>query len=82
MLYKLGFLKLRFLVENGSKKEKIIIKIVQAENNLKHFILNILKRQKYLKKFINNLNIKKRVTINGISFVFYDIFHVKFLVLG
>lgn len=74
MPYKLGFLKLRFSVEKGSKKEKLIIKIIQAENNLKHFILNILKCQKHLKKFINNLNIKKKVTINGISFVFYDIF--------
>ncbi|MDR2251921.1 MAG: FkbM family methyltransferase [Endomicrobium sp.] len=74
MLYKLGFLKLRFSVEKGSKKEKLLLKIVQAENNLKHFILNILNHQKHLRNFIDNLNIKKRVTINGISFVFYDIF--------
>jgi hypothetical protein len=74
MPYKLGFLKLRFLVEKGSKKEKLLLKIIKAENNLKYFISNILKRQKHLKKFINNLNIKKGVTINGISFVFYDYF--------
>jgi hypothetical protein len=73
MPYKLGFLKLRFSVEKGSKKEKLLLKIVKAENNLKHFILNILNHQKHLKNFLDNLNIKKR-TINGISFVFADIF--------
>ena len=38
MSYKLGFLKLRFSVEEGSKKEKIIKKIGETENEIKRNI--------------------------------------------
>ncbi len=62
MSYKLGFLKLRFTVEEGSKKEKFIKNIIEAENNIKRFLAKLFigKRQKH------------NVIINNQQFYFYD----------
>ena len=61
MSYKLGFLKLRFSVEEGSKKEKIIKYLIKTENNIKRFFAKSLKRKKH------------SVVINNQQFYFYDI---------
>jgi FkbM family methyltransferase len=70
--YKLGFLKLKFLIERGSKKEKFILKIARIEDNCKHFFLNILKCSKYINKMINAINITRKVEIDSIKFIFTD----------
>ena len=65
MAYQLGFLKLRFSVEEGSKKERIIKNIIQKEDTIKGFLA---------KTFHKFLNIKKHsVFINNQQFYFYDI---------
>ena len=49
MSYKLGFLKLRFSVDVGSRKEKILKKIIGIEDSIKRFLAKLLigKRQKH-----------------------------------
>lgn len=61
MSYELGFLKLRFSVEEGSKKEKFIKYIIKTENNIKRFFAKTLKRKKH------------SIIINNQQFYFYDI---------
>ncbi len=61
MSYKIGFLKLRVSVEEGSKKEKIIKNIIKIEESIKRFFAQFLKK------------IKHRVLINSQRFYFYDI---------
>lgn len=61
MPYKLGFLKLRFSVKEGSRKEKIIKKIIQLEDAFKRFCAKFHKKKKH------------RVFINNQQFYFYDI---------
>ena len=61
---KLGFCKLRFSVEEGSKKEKIIKTIIKIENNIKAFFIKPIY---YIKK--RKLNV---VFINNQKFYFYD----------
>ena len=62
MKYKLGFLKLRFLVEKGSKKERIIKFIISIENTIKRYFVKILSRNK-----------RHIVSINNENFCFQDI---------
>lgn len=64
MAYKLGFLKLRFSVEKGSQKEKIIKRIIKIEDKIKIFLLQLLS---YIKK-----RKAHRVFINNQKFYFYD----------
>ena len=61
MSYKLGFLKLRFTVEEGSKKEKLIKSIIAAENGIKRFFAKLVKRTKHT------------AVINNQKLYFYDV---------
>lgn len=68
MKYKIGFLKLRFTVEKGSRKEKIIKSIIKVENNIKLIIFKILILFKIKHKDIHKVNIFNQ------QFSFYDVF--------
>lgn len=63
MSYKLGFFKMRFSVEEGSRKEKIIKSIIKIEDGIKRF----------LGKFLKFKGKKHSVCINGQKLFFYDL---------
>ncbi|MBO4708054.1 MAG: FkbM family methyltransferase [Elusimicrobiaceae bacterium] len=65
MSYEIGFLKLRFTVEEGSKKEYFLKKIVQTEDNIKRSCAKLLKKKIPY--------IKHSVSINNQQFYFCDI---------
>jgi FkbM family methyltransferase len=65
---KLGFLKLRFTVKKGSKKEQAILKIIKFENYIKHLIRLSLGRLFNIKRTLHSFKLQ------GIQFHFYDTF--------
>jgi len=68
MSYKLGFFKMRFSVEEGSKKEKIIKGIIKIEDGIKRFLAKLLLGE--LLKFKGR---KHSVCINDQKLIFYDL---------